>query len=67
MNGGLLPLNGLTAADVPEDITPGAAKPVCCDDEGWVPGFGYAGGGFGPYKRCTGCGEVFAKTSARGR
>ncbi len=60
--------SGLTAADVPAEISDTAARPLCdCETPGpqSVPGFGYAGGGFGPYRVCDGCGSVFGKRSMR--
>lgn len=63
-SGGRLPVHGLSAADVPSEITPDAARTHCCLGGQSTPGFGYAGGGFGPYRTCL-CGRVFAKTSAR--
>jgi uncharacterized membrane protein len=48
-----------------EAISPEAARTYCCTDAGSIPGFGYDGGGFGPYRLCTGCGNVFGKTKAR--
>lgn len=63
------PYVGLTAADVPAAITPEASNVSCLEhpDGRWIFGFGYAGGGFGPYKVCTSdaCHKVFAKTSAK--
>ena len=58
------PLHGLTAADVDRAIPPPAARTYCCEGAPSSPGFGYAGGGFGPYRRCGQCGAIFAKTPA---
>lgn len=62
--------SGLTAADVPAEVTDQAARGFCdCGEmaeKGSVGGFGYAGGGFGPYRICNGCGSVFGKKAAPG-
>lgn len=58
-------LNGLTAEDVPAEVSAEASRPLCCPGARFAVGFGYAGGGFGPYRRCYGCGEIYGKTSAR--
>jgi hypothetical protein len=57
--------HGLTAADVPPEITAEAARPLCAahPDTAWSTGAGYAGGGFGPYKICLECGTIFGKTT----
>jgi hypothetical protein len=52
------------AAPVAPVPTARASAPNCVDHpgEGFYPGYGYAGGGFGPYQRCKVCHEVFGKT-----
>lgn len=61
--------SGLTAADVPTEISELAARPYCDCGEGAeagaISGFGYSGGGFGPYRICKACGSVFGKKPAR--
>lgn len=61
----LPPINGLTAEDVPAEIGAEAARATCCPAAPSIAGFGYAGGGFGPYRRCCACSAIFCKTSAR--
>lgn len=57
----------LTADDVPTEPTPDAVLGRCAThpDATHGPGFGYKGGGFGPYRTCDACGEPFGKTSAK--
>lgn len=57
----------LTADDVPAEIDPNAALARCPEhpDAQSLPGFGYKGGGFGPYRSCYQCGDAFAKQSAK--
>jgi hypothetical protein len=57
-----------TADDHPPEIIPEAQAFTCPDhpDDGWTIGFGYAGGGFGHYKRCKVCKRVFGKVAAKG-
>lgn len=60
--------SGMTAADVPAEVSAEAARIFCgCDrnDCGSVGGFGYAGGGYGPYRVCNGCGEIFGKVAQK--
>lgn len=61
-----MPDQALTKDDVPPRPTMEALAPCCPDhpDDSWTPGFGYAGGGFGPYKKCH-CGRVFGKTTVK--
>jgi hypothetical protein len=51
----------------PATITPEAERRACPDhpDGGSRGGFGYAGGGFGPYQVCVACGTIFGKTQVR--
>jgi hypothetical protein len=57
----------LTAADVPPEPTIAASAARCLEhpDANSLPGFGYRGGGFGPYRSCDACGGVFAKTTVK--
>lgn len=59
--------DALTAADVPAEPTVQARAPRCTDhpDAASFAGFGYKGGGYGPYRECMVCGEAFAKTDAK--
>lgn len=59
---------GLTKDDVPPVITLRASANRCPDhpEAKSHPGFGYAGGGYGPYNICDECGEVFGKRQAHG-
>lgn len=45
-----------------------AERVVCADhpDARSRDGFGYDGGGFGPYKKCCECGRVFGKKDMGG-
>lgn len=54
---------GLTKDDVPAFPTVEALAPSCPTHPNapFLTGFGYAGGGFGGYKKCTICGVVFGK------
>lgn len=67
---------GQTAEMHPPEIIPEAQATECADhpefptdpDEkppGFTIGVGYAGGGFGQYKRCGICKRVFAKTALK--
>ena len=58
-------IHSLTAADVASEVEPEAARQGCCPEQGWEPGLGYAGGGFGAYRQCQGCGAVFGKQPLR--
>jgi len=61
--------SGLTAADVPAEVSDLAARPFCDCGEGAEAGsigaFGHAGGGFGPYRLCNACGSVFGKRASK--
>lgn len=62
--------HGLKAEDHPEEILPEATAHECVDHpeadlEGFTTGVGYAGGGFGQYKRCRVCRRVYAKTALK--
>ena len=54
---------GQTAEMHPVEIIPEAQHFECVDHpgEGFVIGVGYAGGGFGSYKRCRVCRRVYSK------
>lgn len=58
-----------TAEMHPKDIVPEATAPECIYhpeiDSGFTIGLGYAGGGFGSYKRCRTCRRVYAKTKVK--
>lgn len=55
------------ATPIAERISMEASRATCIDhpDAPHHAGFGYAGGGFGPYRRCNVCHVVFAKRAAR--
>ncbi len=55
----------MIAESLSPEISDEARRPFCCPEQNSRVGFGYLGGGFGPYRRCNGCGAVFGKTSAR--
>lgn len=51
------------SAPIATAVTVEAGRRACIDhpDAGSYPGFGYAGGGFGSYLRCSECHIVFGK------
>ncbi len=57
----------MTPGDAPPNATVRARMARCPEhpDATSKPGFGYQGGGFGPYRICDDCGEVFGKTKAK--
>jgi len=59
--------DSLTKDDVPAEITFEAELPRCPEhpEEASHAGFGYAGGGYGPYRICNICDKVFGKRSAK--
>jgi hypothetical protein len=59
---------GLTADDVPAEITSEASLTACPDHPTAQsnPGGGYAGGGIGSYRICSECGTIFGKTEWKG-
>lgn len=56
-----------TAEMHPAEVTIEATAPECIyhPDEGYDIGVGYAGGGFGSYKRCRVCRRVFSKVKMK--
>lgn len=60
-------IHALTAEDVPPAPTAEATAPACADhpDAGSLPGMGYAGGGFGSYRRCIVCDKPFGKVTLK--